>query len=387
MIKRFASLAIILILSLSEPALAVQPNGGRIEGQIVNGTTGGSSVADQNITLNIDFNGNNEVSSNTANTDAEGHFTFDALSTEPGYSYQVVLTFQGAEYTSEWLNFGEGETIKSIKVTVYDSTTSDKAITAVITHTIIYIEQDSLLVKEYFLFVNEADRTYIGATDNGNTGTLRFSLPHGATELQSTMGLMDYRVVSTDGDFIDTAPILPGSKEVAYSYKISFTSGAYTLSQAVNYPTTNYDLLVQGDDIKVTGDQLTTGEPVNIGGVQFNHLSRQNLVPGNTLIITLSGSPKATSSNVTAMLTVLALIVIACGFGIFFFMRKRKLQPVSPEGIPDQRRQRLLVELAELDDNFEAGKILKHDYRQKRAQKKARLVKLMQSSAEEKANK
>ena len=53
MIKRIALLVIIFVLSLSASALAAEPGSGAIEGSVVNRTEGGSSVADQDITLKI----------------------------------------------------------------------------------------------------------------------------------------------------------------------------------------------------------------------------------------------------------------------------------------------------------------------------------------------
>ena len=179
MIKRIILLVVILTLSLTAPALAAEPDSGIIEGQVVNGTEGGSSVADQNITLNIYLN-DAEVDSTTAKTDAQSRFVFEGLSTELGYSYQVTLNFQQADYTGDWISFDDGETNEFTEVTVYDSTTSDEAIRVAMAHTIIYVEQGSLEVVEYYLFVNETDRTYIGstmATADGTKETRRFSLP------------------------------------------------------------------------------------------------------------------------------------------------------------------------------------------------------------------
>ena len=56
MIKRIALLLIIFVLSLSASALAAEPGSGVIEGSVVNRTEGGSSVADQDITLKVYLN-------------------------------------------------------------------------------------------------------------------------------------------------------------------------------------------------------------------------------------------------------------------------------------------------------------------------------------------
>ena len=52
----------------------------------------------------------------------------------------------------------------------------------------------------------------------------------------------------------------------------------------------------------------------------------------------------------------------------------------------DLMRQRLLVELAQLDDNFESGKIPEDAYRRLWAERKVQLVEPMQRSEEEGGN-
>ncbi|MFC1987546.1 carboxypeptidase-like regulatory domain-containing protein [Chloroflexota bacterium] len=168
MIKRIALLLLLIAVALWPPAsplLADEITDGTIEGQLINETQGSSnSVADQEITLKINVD-NNEMSSRTTATDAEGRFVFEGLSTGANYSYQMILTYLGAEYDGELLSFAEGEKTKSADMNVYDSTTSDEAIEIMMAHTIIYVGQGSLLVKEYALFANKSDRTYIGSEE------------------------------------------------------------------------------------------------------------------------------------------------------------------------------------------------------------------------------
>ena len=356
MTKRVALLLIIFILSLSSSALAAEPGSGIIDGMVVNETASGSSVADQDVTLKTYLN-DVEEDSTTTKTDVEGYFVFGGLSTEPGYSYEVTITFQQAEYYSERLSFDEGETNKFTEVIVYDSTTSDEAIKAAMAHTVIYVEQGSLRVVEYFFFVNEGDRTYIGSKEmdtEGTRETLRFSLPEEATELQPAQGLMECCIYDSEDGFVDTMPVLPGGKEIAYSYRVDYNSGAYTFSQNVSYPIVNYNLLVHGEGIRIASDQLTTEEPLNIEGILFNYLSGTDIAAGNILTTRLSGLPETNNQN-TVKWVGLVLIVLIAGFGFGYLLRKRRLQPISPEDILEQKRQSLLVSLAKVEDEFEGG--------------------------------
>lgn len=388
LIKRTALLVIIVILmSLSAPVLAAEPDSGIIEGHIINRTEGGSSVADQEITLKIYLN-EAEVDLTATKTDASGQFVFDSLSTELGYNYLVTLTYQEAEYYGEQLYFDEGETTKSVEVTVYDATTSDDAIKLAMAHTIIHVEQGTLHIEEYFLFINETDRTYIGSKEvsaDGTKETLRFFLPEEATELQPGYGLMDCCIYDSEGGFIDTMPVLPGNKEVLYSYRVDYKSGAYTFSRNVNYPTAGYALLIDGEGIGVDSNQLTAEEPMDIEGMRFNYFSGSDITSGEVIVAHLSGLPEANNPGAIIWIA-LVLAVLLGGFGFIYLMRKKRLQPASTEDSLDQRRQKLLVELAQLDDNFGDGKIPEEAYRNLRAVRKAELIELMQRSKKEGGN-
>jgi len=387
LIKHLALLVVIFTLILAVPASADESADGIIEGQIVNGTEGGSSVADQEIILKTYLN-DAEMASASTITDADGYFIFDKLSTELDYGYQVTLTFQEAEYNSEWLTFNDSETSKFTEVTVYDSTASDESIRVEMAHTIIYVEPGSLRVEEYLFFVNEADRTYVGsknAAGEGTRETLRFSLPKGATELQQTYGLMECCILGSEEGFVDTMPVLPGGKEVVYSYRVNHDSGTYNFPQKVNYPVTNFDFLVQGEGVKIASDELITEEPLNIEGLQFSHLSGTNLDSGDIISARLSGL-SGTNSQGSITWVVLTFIVLTGGFGLTYVLRKRKLQAVAPESSLEQRSQKILAEIVQLDDDFEDSKIDEEVYRRLRAEKKSQLIVLMKKTKERSGN-
>ena len=375
MVKRIVLLTIIFILGLSAPSLAAEIGSGVITGQVVNGTVGGDSVADIDITLKTYLN-DSEVSSTVTKTDAEGAFIFEGLSTEPNYDYQITLTFQQADYNSSWLSFDDSEETQSVIITVFDSTTSEDAIMVATAHTIMYIEQGNIQAKEYFLFINESDRTYIGPPTEGDESVLKFPLPEGAAELQPSMGLMECCIINSEDGFAETMPLQPGGKEVAYSYIVPYDSGKYTFSRMIDYPIANYDLLVQGEGIKVENDQLMMDDPLDIGGIRFNHLSGGDFAPGNAMVVRLSGLPE-TGNQGTVKWVALALLVLIFAFSSGYLLKRKRAKPLRVAESLDQRRQRLLVELAQLDDDFEVGKMEEEVYHRLRAKKKAQLVELM----------
>jgi hypothetical protein len=357
---------VILFMYLSTPAMADEPGVGIIKGSIFNRTEGGSSVVDQEAILKT-YLDNAEVGSTTVITGVGGSFIFNGLSVESGYNYQVVVFFQQAEYFGEWLSFEEGETAKSVEINVYDSTTSNEAISVVNAHTIIYVEQERLQVKEYYLFVNESDLTYIGSKEvstEGDREILTFTLPNDAAKLRITLGLMECCILNNENGFSDTMPFLPGSQEVAYSYEVEYNSGRYELSQLVNYPIANFDLMLQGD-VKVDVNLLGVKESLDIGDVSFSHFTGNDLVPGDVLSINMSDLPGSGSLWVITGV-VLALVILGGGLNSI-----------------DQRRQRLLIELARLDDDFDDGKIQEDAYRSLRNETKVKLAELIRRSQKE----
>lgn len=388
MIKRFALLIMIFIL-FSSPAsvLAASPDGGVIEGLVVNGTEDGSSVADQEITLTISLN-NAEVDKITTRTDAEGYFVFNSPSTEPGYSYQVTINFQQADYTSDWLSFADGESSKFAEVIVYDATTSNESIKVMLAHTVIYPELDSLYVEQYSLIVNESDRTYIGTREitEGVRETLWFPLPDGATELQPGDGLMECCIYSSEDGFFDSMPVLPGGKELIYSYRINYDSREYVFSQKVNYPTISYDLMAQGENIKLTSNQLVSEEPLLIQNDLFNHLSGKNLNPGDTISVQLSGLSSTSNQGSSIVWIVLTLLALTGGFSFIYLLRRRKPQTVSSGSNVEQMYQGAIAELAQLDNDFEDGKIDEEGYHRLRTEKKSQIIKLMKRAKEKSGN-
>lgn len=384
MIKRAILLALVLLLSLPVSVLAAEADSGTVEGILINGTDGGSSVASQTVNLKVYLN-DTEGEALITTTDAEGKFTFSGLPAGPDSSYEAQLFFQEAEYTSQRVSFSGNETVRSIELTVYDSTSSNQAIRVSTAHSLVYLGQGSLQVNEFYQVVNDSDQTYIGSREitPGVNETLLFSLPAGASELQPGFGLMECCIHISEDGLVDTMPILPGDKEISFTYIVDYSSGEYTFTYKTNLPTDRYDILVEGEGVRVDSNQLIAGELVEMEGLRFIHLSRQELAAGENLVIQISGLPQPGNTGDTVLVVVLALVVLSAGFGFLYMTKRNRNQPVTTPTAtenPGQQRQKLLGELAQLDDNFEAGKIAEDNYRKQRTTKKTRLIELEQKN-------
>lgn len=380
MIKRIELLVVILpILALGFyiPVFAADAGPGVIKGKLINITANSkSSLANIEMTLQNYLNGAQKDSSKTK-TDANGNYVFNGLSTDAKYSYEITTTYQEADYQSGTITFAKDETTKSVDLTVYDSTTEDM-LKVDIVHTLVTLGEGSLKIREFLTINNITDKTYVGSkiipADPTKKETIRFSLPQGATNVSYDSGLMGCCAFSGGNGFVYGMAVFPGKQDVVYSYEIPYKTTEIAFNERFEYPTAQYNFLIQGEGVTASSDQLSVGQPLNIEGKKYGVLSALDFTSGKTVTVKLAGLTPASNQN-TILYAGMAVVVLGCGALGLYTLRKRKLQTVSPRaggGIPS--RQRLLLEIASLDDDFEAGKIPESQYRSVRARMKAQLL-------------
>ena len=386
-LRRFIPLLIVLSLFLLPgSARSAEDVPGVIQGKIINGTEGGEVASDQKVALETYVDGVKQNDTIYTTIDPENQFQFDGLSTDAAHLYVVSAIYRGVDYYSDALSFTEGENNVTVELTLFEATESDETITVLMEHTIIFAENEDALVKEYLLFANVGDRTYIGNVQNAAEGarqTLRFSLPINATNLQPNPDIMPGVIVNGQ-QFYDILPVPPGMREIAYSYTVDLKDKPYMLDQKIEYHTGSYDLLVQGSDIEVESNQLTGGEYIDIDGQRYLRLSGGEFDAGTLLEIKLSAASAHGGPGIVLWLPAVLIPIVAASAIGFAFLRKRRSQAIRPEPAEstnnDLERQRLLLEIAHLDDAFEQGNILETEYQQLRKEKKAELIRLMNES-------
>jgi 5-hydroxyisourate hydrolase-like protein (transthyretin family) len=367
-----AAFLCLVVLLFASPAWAAEE--GVLRGQVVNKTPGGAGVEGLTVTLNTYVNEQKQTTLE-ATTDEQGRFEFSGLATGSSYKYQVTLSYQEADYFSPFIQFDQGDSVRALEFPVYNATESPQAIRISLNHIIVSLSEEGLLVTDYSVFTNTGDKTYIGPElEAGKRETLRFSLPQGAGETRLDLGLMECCILPAPGGFIDTMDVKPGDKEVAFTYPVKYSSSSYALTKRVDYPTESFHFLIEERGIEVSSPQLVREEPLTLRGSQYLHFSAQNIGPGTTLSVTLSGLPHPTSLA-SLKWAALGLMAVALGFTLSY-TRGRKGRAATQAPHPSTVAERLLQEIAALDDDFEAGKIPEAEYRRTRAQKKARLIDL-----------
>jgi hypothetical protein len=303
-----------LMVTLPVTTLAQGPSVGVINGQVINGTEGGGSVAEIEVVL-ITYVDDVMTATRTARTDQEGRFRFDDVAVE--HTYLVSAEYEGAGYYYPVV-FEPGEDTAYVEVWVCDATTSDEAIRVGLAHVIITVEGEDLLVNEVLWLVNDGDRTYVGIE-----GVLVFSLPEGAASFEAPPELMpDYQFLD-DNTVSYLVPFPPGERQLVYSYRLAgLDSDEMVVPLEINYPTDDFELLVASEGIEVATDELAPAEPViTDAGERFLHFRGENL-PRDT-VIRLSFSRLPVDSGMSLVFFWVVVVVVIAGIVAYLVRRRR----------------------------------------------------------------
>ena len=319
-------LAIFFIVSQPWIAMAEEPSGGVIDGQLTLKTGEGGKLADLDVIL-IFLTDEMARETRTTKTDVKGRFEFTELDTDK--EYMVSVYYGGVNYYYPVV-FGAGETMISIEMSVCDTTTSDERIRVTMAHIIMYIEEESISVTEVFLLVNDGDRTYVGSGGEVR-GTIVFTLPEGASDFDAPPDLIEDYIFLNSNKVADTLPFPPGERQLVYSYRlVREPSSDFMLNLVMDYPTDRIEIMMQGTDIEVASAQLRPLEPVDSEtGERFIHLGGQNLLRGDTVDISISSLSRG-NGEVSPIVWFIAAVVIL-GTSIYLAMRKRTRTRIAAE--------------------------------------------------------
>ncbi|MCL4460014.1 MAG: hypothetical protein M1136_06645 [Chloroflexi bacterium] len=390
--SRLATMAIFfaLLFAVVHPALAAD---GTIKGKISNKTSGGDVPSNQEVTLHIfvDFA---EKDKRVIRSDPEGNFVFTGLSTGSEYVYVVSTPYRGVTYSSEPLTFGQNETEKSLQIAIYEPTDNDAVVSVPRLH--IFLDVDAarraLLVSEVWQFQNSSDRSYIGSQallTEGRKGTLTFYLPVGANNPTIEQGLLDGDLIRSERGFVETGALPPGISAVIFRYDLTYDGPQYLLHWLSKYAIENLNVFLADAGFYVRSDQLVSQPAIESAGKKFLHLSGQKIARNSEITINLSGlpqqvsTPTGTGEALTWGIPILLLGILSLAIVLFRLNRKglpTGLAPAKKRGLSAEgelRKQGLLEEIAELDDQYEEGRIGKEQYLSLRAAKKQELLDVM----------
>lgn len=366
------------------PARAATPTAAT--GTVVMGTAGTELPGALRVTvLENDSDGVPQGQPSFSPVGAGGAFTFDA---DPEKGHLVGLFYKGVAYSR---SLEPGETT-GIELKIFETTTEASAVTVVsdsitVLQSTVDGQGNVLEVLQLMRFRNESDRTFVGADSDQDAPdpqasppaesparqVLKLPIPESAYDLApadpvNAAGL----ATSGEGRLVTTSALPPGESSIAYLFKVKVPRTGWQLRREVYNPTDHADLLV-GDRLTLTAAPgFEFQENKTLGGESYNRYRSGALNPGSVIEADIGFPDDGSSDGVWIGFGAVAAVLAALFVTAALRMRRRraaKQKPQVPEAktVEPSPRQELIDRIAELDEQFEAGKLDEPTYRSQRA--------------------
>ena len=323
--------AALLAVLLFGVAAAWGQSDGVIEGQVLSATTGDLPIADALVTL-LGWRGTEELPPQEMTTGEEGRYAFRDLE-RIDHEYQLLVEHQGITYRFGRKTFAPEESVLSIPLTVYDTTSDEGVLVVDRAHLIIDGDQEHLHVQEVHILTNTSIATYVSNDPEIGEGVIRFPLPAEAANLQWLGGFSPGSItISEDGFNID-APFLPGTAEVTFSYTLPFSASPYAIEKTFPYAVGHLDVFVAAIGIEAGAPQLVQGDPIAMQAGHYDRFSGTELAAGTTVAIEFerTGSPQvapaasqAAGPGTTTVIVIVVVAVLVVVVLVYPFIRRRR---------------------------------------------------------------
>lgn len=362
-----------------------------ISGKVTNGS-GGKVPADIVITLHGYVNMTEKVTL-TTKIKTDGSFEFVNAPLETKMAYIVSTEYQGTSYNSIVAVYDGSKTLFDLPLTVYETITDTSSISADRLHLFFDFSKPGLVqVIEIYILSNSSDKAVIAGGKDKSVQT--YILPEGASNLQFDSGAIGNPYLTTKDGFGDPTTILPGASSYQLIFAFDLPYGkSLEIKQPLNVAIGSV-IVMAPDGIKVKSDQLTDGGLKDVQGKSYTMFTATKLATGDNLTLTISGTPKGTSTAGASSNNSQTSLAVGLGiFGgvlilaaLFFFLRGRSHKADPGDDMDEDENETdalgddpdsLMDAIASLDDQYKAGTIVEEAYRSRRDQLKARLKELL----------
>ena len=417
----FAVGALIALTLLALPvsnAQAQTGGQGKVEGQIVNATKDAKpgTTANLAVTLVSFSQSTTQMVTTTVKSDANGKFAFANLDVVTTTRHVVTTNYNGVDYFSDVLAFTSPASITlPAQIAIFETTNDASVVQVAQTHLVMDVQAPWFEIQQIVMLENTSDRVYVGDPKGGpHRGTLLLPVLPRAINVVFDDQTIDGTTLRGDEVLTYTLPIGPGKDQIVYTYAVPFTPPAFEFAMKLLADTGKLGVYMVDVGQAAQSAQLQPA-PSPMGNVpgapKFISIAGEKLAAGTVVKVAINNLPNAlaqpgaqpsapagkTNPAPTALplpvdntqlvgIAVLAGVVIAGLALIGYPLLKRRQdqmaedeadQEETPEPVtPDQARMELLQQIADLDDEFEAGKITETEYKKRRAAVKAKLVEM-----------
>lgn len=380
--RRGLIVAVAIALALPTPGHAAER--GSVTGVVVNESTGNPQPGVK-VTLVGSTADLSDSFERTATTDARGRFRFRGLEAGAERFYTIDAVYKGGLYPSDALQIPDDTDVPPVIETttrVWEPTTDPEVM--IVRRNIAFAipRGDSIAVVESLKIVNLSEDAYIGRGAELDASepspTFGLALPSGATEstvaiLQSSLTVP--QLEPTSFGMALTAAIPPGETELTYSYRLAGEGGSYDLSRTALYPVLELSVLAE-DPLRVESNRLDEDGEQTIDGTEYRRWSAaDDLDPGDQ-VQAIAIADAGTSATLIGGAVALGLLLVgAVAFALIRRTVRRRDQEPPGDGdaeVPADRDD-LVVEIARLDLDYQAGRLDRTQWSERRTGLKAEL--------------
>ena len=366
---------IVLALFLSGSAANAQ-NNGQITVMVVNQTTGLPLVGQPISLMRHQEEGSASQAVAQGVTDPAGQYIFSGLTTD-GAHYVVETRYGDVGYLTNHMDLNPAAALQTTTLAVYETTSDDRDLHLNALHLVIDVQPAVLAITEILVFQNTGTQTYQVPSGAGNG--LKLTTPSGSFQLQP----MSEGLEQADTGLRYTRPIPPGDAQIVYAYSVDRASMGGQLTKPLDYPVGRIQVLISPSDQKVTSSNLTNDGVRQIGEKSYLMLSNTaGLQRGTSVDITFPTEMTLQDVMKWGMVGLAVLMVL---FGVIIGIKmptttvpQQEAPTLYRELTTDDERQylALLEEIADLEDQREAGKITEKVYQRRRNSLKNRAIRL-----------
>ncbi|HLW61146.1 MAG TPA: hypothetical protein VKV57_14670 [bacterium] len=268
-----------------DAAAAATSATGEIRGVVLDDTPPVHPVAGQRVNLEIVERGSTSTRGTT--TDPKGRFAFSSLPLGGIRVFLVQVQYGGVSYTAR-AALTPAVPARDVQLSVFESTEDRTALHGTIAFAVVEPLQRGLRVSVIQRLQNATDRAIV-ATD---ADPLVFPLPQvsplplGPEPVEFVGGWRDPQVAR--GTITDATPVLPGTMEVAYTFRFEPRTRTATLRWLLPYGATDVELLVD-HSIRASGIGVRANGSITERGRPYIRLSGGPVRAGTAVSVRLDG--------------------------------------------------------------------------------------------------
>ncbi|WP_353266319.1 hypothetical protein [Gemmatimonas sp.] len=316
-------------------------------------------------------------------SDAAGRYRFRYIPFgNPDAVYFASTTYGGIAYFTAPLRSANAAGDET-EITVFDTTSRAFPLSIKGRHLIVSKADstDMRTVVEVYELSNDSLTTLVASEGAGAQPTWSAAIPAAAVDVRANEGeISPDAFASQNGRVSVFAPIAPGVKQVAFSYKLPNSS--FPLRVRSDLGVVVFEVLVEEAQGTVKGQGFTAVDPVSLEGRNFRRFLSQDLKPNSDLVIELP------STGTPGRNLYIAGLLVAVGFLMMLALTRSMQKAANKRGnvTPTLRPQeptiplgdRLAQEIAALDATYarheNPSDMVKAAYEGRRAELKAALA-------------